>query len=440
MGSTLLSPERVSELQKLVNKTSRLQSLLSPQLCKYIPHTPTPKQTAFLLLPHREGFYGGAAGGGKSDALLMAALQYADSPNYNALLLRRTFRELSMPSALMDRAQQWLAPHRETRWRPNKATWEFPQGSTLTFGYLQHEHDVYQYDSAEFQFIGFDELTQFTESQYRFMFSRLRRLKGLPVPVRMRAASNPGGIGHIWVKERLVKNPSKARAFIRAWLEDNPHIDQEEYKLALAQLDSVLHAQRRYGDWDVDYEGSMFKRPWFSKFCSVVPVDVSRCRFWDFASTAGAGDFSVGALVSMDDDHRIFVEDIVRGQWGPASVEKVVKQTAKTDGEDTPIRIEQEPGSAGKMIIEGFIRMLPANDVGGVPSSGKKTTRWKPFAAQAEVGNIIIKSAPWNSDWIDEISGVPLTKYDDQADATSGAFNFLAKAIEEQDEFGIDFL
>ncbi len=124
----------------------------------WIPHEPTPKQAEFLLLPDREAFYGGAAGGGKSDALLMAALQYVEVPNYAAILFRRTFADLALPGALMDRSQEWLSGT-EARWNERDKTWTFPSGATISFGYLEHENHKYRYQSAEFQFIGFDELT-----------------------------------------------------------------------------------------------------------------------------------------------------------------------------------------------------------------------------------------------------------------------------------------
>ena len=101
-------PKSYEYYSNLVRSQPRLKSLLKPKMTKYIPHEPTPKQQAFLLLPHREAFYGGAAGGGKSEALLMAALQYVDVPGYAALLLRKTYQDLMLPNALMDRSEQWL--------------------------------------------------------------------------------------------------------------------------------------------------------------------------------------------------------------------------------------------------------------------------------------------------------------------------------------------
>jgi len=136
-----------------------------------------------------------------SVALLMAALQYVDQPNYSALLLRRTYAELALPGALMDLAAEWLQPFRKTKevhWAEKNKTYTFKSGATLTFGFLEHPNDKYRYQGAQFQFIGYDELTQFDEQDYIYLFSRSRRTKAMAenVPIRFRVASNPGGIGH----------------------------------------------------------------------------------------------------------------------------------------------------------------------------------------------------------------------------------------------------
>src|SRR5262249_20880371 len=129
---------------------------------QYCPHVPTPKQLAFLLCPRREAFFGGAAGPGKTDALLMGALQFVEHPNYHALLLRRTFRQLNQSNSIMNRARQWLA-RTNALWKESDKRFSFPSGATITFGNLDSKGDVYQYDSSEFQYIGFDELTSFSE-------------------------------------------------------------------------------------------------------------------------------------------------------------------------------------------------------------------------------------------------------------------------------------
>lgn len=237
-------------------------SLVTPRMTKYIPHRPTPKQTAFLLLPHLEALYGGAAGGGKSDALLMAALQYVDVPGYSALLLRRSYADLALPDAIMSRAHEWLRPY-GVKWREDTKTFYFSSGATLSFGYLQYENDKFRYQSSAFQFIGFDELTQFEESQYIYLFSRLRRLESASVPIRMRDASNPGGIGHQWVYERFVANQGGGRIFVPAKLDENPHLDQEQYERSLQELDETTKKQLLEGLWVTDPRNKPFKREWW---------------------------------------------------------------------------------------------------------------------------------------------------------------------------------
>lgn len=271
---------------------------------KYIPHDPTEKQTRFLYhVDLLEGFYGGAAGGGKSDALLMAALQFAEIPGYSALLLRRTYADLALPEALMDRAQDWLAGT-DAHWHGDTKTWSFPSGATLTFGYLQTERDKFRYQGAAFQMVGFDEVTQFTETMYQYLFSRLRRLKDSDVPIRMRAASNPGDIGHEWVKRRFI-TPSQTELlhdsifFIPARMGDNPHLDVASYEYILGKLDPITRAQLKEGNWDISIAGKTFKRQNFM----IVDGGAagSQVRFWDLAATEETKgkdpDWTVGCLM-----------------------------------------------------------------------------------------------------------------------------------------------
>lgn len=400
-----------------------------PRLTKFIAQHPHAKQHATMLLNHvKEGLYGGAGGGGKSSWLLMEALQYADVPGYNALLLRRTFKQLEMPESMLYRAKAWLKPHaRVVHWRGDNWRFEFLEsGATLSFGYLSHDRDRDNYDSAEFQFIGFDELTQFPEEHYRFMFSRLRRLKGRNIPLRVRAATNPGNVGHLWVKQRFLLTKDSDRFFMPAYMHDNPALDMAAYMASLQQLDPVTRLQRMYGDWDAEQEGSRFKRAWFKQFVNQEPAGCTYTRYWDFAATDGGGDYTVGAKIGRSSDGQYFVSHIVRGQWGPLEVKNILNATAMMDGKKCRIRMEQEGGSSGKMIVADYVRMLAGYDVKGIRSTGEKMLRWNPFAAQAEAGNVIIVNGPWNLEFLDELCAVPNATHDDQADAAAGAFMDLA--------------
>lgn len=234
-----------------------LATLVS-QAKAYVPHTPHPKQAEFLATETREALYGGAAGGGKSDALLMAALEHVDEPGYSAILFRRTYQDLNLPGAIMARSHEWLAGT-GAAWNGTDKRWTFPSGAMLSFGYLDTDRDRFRYASAEFQFIGFDELTQFPEQWYRFLFSRLRRRKGVDVPLRMRAATNPGGLGHEWVRRRFINPGSDERPFIPAKLDDNPSLDAAEYRLALSELDSTTRRQLEDGLWVRDSEGLVYR-------------------------------------------------------------------------------------------------------------------------------------------------------------------------------------
>lgn len=231
---------------------------LAPRL-ELSPHKPTPAQERFLARTEREVLYGGAAGGGKSDALLMAALEYVHVPGYAALILRRSYADLALPGAIMDRAQEWLRG--TARWSSQDKRFTFPSGAVIQFGYLEHLNDRFRYQGAEFQFVGFDELTQFDEVQYTYLLSRLRRTAQVEVPLRMRGATNPGGVGNEWVMKRFPipaegqaiepvhVDAEGGKAFVPARLKDNPHLDQETYAANLAELSEVERRQLLEGDW-----------------------------------------------------------------------------------------------------------------------------------------------------------------------------------------------
>lgn len=398
---------------------------------KWIPTTPTPKQTEFLCLMCREALYGGAAGGGKSEALLMGALQFVDVPHYSAILFRRTYNDLALPGALMDRALCWLGGT-QAKWNSMKHIWAFPSGATLTFGNLEHEQDKYRYQSAEFQYIGFDELTQFTETQYRYLFSRLRRLEKTYIPLRMRSASNPGNIGHDWVKRRfLTEGEEYGRIFIPAKLHENPHLDRKKYIESLNQLDPITRRQYLDGDWTARHGGSIFRREWF-EIVNEPPADLKKVRYWDLAATkprqGKQPDWTVGALVG-EKQGIYYVCDVRRMRGSPPEVESLIKQTAILDSHKISVYMEQEPGSSGVAQIDYYNRqVLKGYTFRGVKTTGPKEERASPVSSAAEAGNVKLVRGSWNGDFLDEFEAFPLGSHDDQVDAVSGAFQKLSRA------------
>lgn len=399
----------------------------------FIPHTPTKMQAWFLALLEREILYGGSAGGGKTDALLMAALQYVHVSDYAAIIFRRSFTDLELADALVPRSKAWLTG--KAKWRGDQFQWAFPSGATLSFGYMSSENDKYRYQGAQFQFIGFDELTHFSESQYRYLFSRLRRLKESYVPLRMRGASNPGGIGHEWVKQRFITEGKKeGRIFVPASFYDNPHLE-EDYVENLLQLDPVTRAQLLYGDWTAREAGSKFKREWFA-YIDRPPMGMTGCRYWDLAATApkeGADpDYTVGVLLGVLGGV-YYVCDVVRFRDTPAVVEKRIKQTAVVDRDrpefrDVEIGIEEERGSSGILLADHYSRnVLRGFNFRSSKTSGDKEVRANPVSAAAEMGNIAIVKGPWLTAFLDEIEAFPQGSHDDQVDALSGSFSVLSE-------------
>lgn len=409
----------------------RYQAILEATILEnpYIPHRPTPKQAEFLVLENKEALYGGAAGGGKSDALLMAALQYVGEPDYAAILFRRTYKDLKLPGALMDRAHQWL-DGTDAKWSEANKQWTFPSGATLTFAYLQHENDKFNYQGSEYQFVGFDELSQFEESQYRYLFSRLRRLQGSKVPIRARVASNPGGRGHEWVKQRfIVEGETKGRIFVPATLEDNPHLDADEYEASLMELSEIERRQLRYGDWDVMPDGNMFKREWF-KIVQDYPSDAKIIRYWDLAATDQSktnvrSAFTAGVLMAMKDG-QYFIIDMKRVQLRPMAVEKLIRQTAEIDSVRVPVWMEQEPGSSGVNTIDHYKRkVLSGFAFYGDRPTGSKEDRARPLSAAAEAGNVFLVRGEWINDFLDEIVAFPDSNAKDQVDVCSASIFIL---------------
>lgn len=220
-------------------------------------------QSTFLASPAYEALYGGAAGGGKSDALLFGGLRQIDHPHYKALILRRTYPELR---ELMDRS---LEVFRELGgvWNEQGKRWTFPTGSSVEFGYCDSYADVMRYQGQSYTYIGYDEIGQLREERvWTYLMSR-NRAAHPGLTKYMRASANPGGPGHQWLKRRFINTCSPdgqpyevklddgsytTRAFVRARLADNPTLLEHDpgYASRLRLLPDLEYRWLADGDWD----------------------------------------------------------------------------------------------------------------------------------------------------------------------------------------------
>lgn len=479
----------------------------SPYLSPYIPHIPTPKQYAFLMLSCREAFYGGAAGGGKSDALLMGALQYVEVPGYSALILRKTFQELRKSGNLIDRAHQWLyefAQNGMAKWDGAEHTWRFApgekwaklgytRGGTLAFGYLDSEQDKYRYQGANYHYVAFDEVSQFWDWDYLYLFSRLRKsrcpipahrekpeVENCPtcrefwpsssIPLRLRAASNPPAAGHpgrLWLKERFVIKQDRTgpeliyrghhptRAYIPAFVKDNPALDEAEYAESLSHLDPVTREQLLRGDWGVSADGR-FRKSWVRYYSINGPyvcltpdrktpiyrIEDCRClTFIDPAASAkeGPGDkdiwkrepsWTVIGTFLLTPRYDLIWWDLVRFQ---KEIPDLFTEVKRVYAAHQPEYISIEANGLGIGVYQSLQRMgLPVRDL--KPRSLDKLVRATDAANRMEKGQIYFPT-PGNSDgkaeqWLDALEAEVFT-WTGHKEETADQIDVLAYAALE---------
>lgn len=295
------------------------------------------------------------AGGGKSDALLMSALQYVTESDYHALLLRRTYKDLALPNAIMSRCANWLnefVTNKEVKYDGNTKTYTFPSGATLTFGYLAHDNDLDQYQGSELQFVGFDELTQFTERQYMYLHSRLRKLENSDIPIRMRGGTNPGGRGHEWVKKRFITGDLP---YIPSSYLDNIYLDREDYGKQLDKLDELTKQQLKYGNWDIilssgllmDLDTYQQRLIPFQDFKDWVPVYTAI----GIDPASGGGDrFSMACLTYFDNGKLVLtdLDSTTNGQPEQRLINFLYRNRQYLP---RVINFEREQGSASKFAL-----------------------------------------------------------------------------------------
>lgn len=431
-------------------------------------------QTQFLASSAYEVLYGGAAGGGKSAALVAMPLRWAASPHFNALILRRETTQLD--DLIIKSRGYYSGAAPGAKYRDDKHLWTFPSGARVRFNHCKDVGDAFDYQGQEFQLVGFDELTHFELAQYLEIISRVRSSEpGLPRFVR--ATTNPGGRGHEWVFRRWgawldpafeaeglavrldpetgarlpPARPGEvlhfltlpdgtecvvpkgtpgglSRTFIPAKLSDNPKLveNDPEYEARLNARDPVRRQQLKDGNWLVrPAAGLYFKRIWMP-IVDVPPADVvARVRYWDLAASP-TGDWAVGTKMSRTKAGLYFVEHVERLRGTPGEVRAAVKATAEIDGKDVPIHLEQDPGQAGKDQVASYVRELDGFPVFARPKRVDKVTAAGPVSSQVQAGNVKVVRAHWNDAFFSELEQFPEGDHDDQVDTLSGGHAVLS--------------
>ena len=254
---SVITDDKLKKLPKLIKEEAQENVIFAPN---------EGPQTEFLAAAETDVLYGGAAGGGKSYAMLVDPLRYAHRAAHRALIIRRSMPELR---ELIDKSRE-LYPKAfpGCKYREVEKLWNFPSGAKIEFGFLERDADVYRYQGQAYSWIGFDEITHLpTEFSWNYLASRLRTTDSEITPY-MRCTANPGGVGAHWVKNRYImpSGPDKSfigkdgltRKFIPARLEDNPFLATDgRYEKMLKALPPTQRKQLLEGNWDVN-EGAAF--------------------------------------------------------------------------------------------------------------------------------------------------------------------------------------
>lgn len=415
----------------------------------YIPVVPFFNQI-LLIFSRGSVLYGGARGGGKTEASLIGALQYAEFPKWKVGIFRLTYPELSAPNAVMDRAKDWLHKNPilekagiEPHWDDTNKLFTFPNGAKIKFAHIQHEKDAANYQGAEFHHLIFDEAVHISEKKIITITGSKRKQITDPLPLRTWFTGNPGGISHDYFKTNYVDGPG---TFINSKYTDNVYLDDKQYEKESLDIikdsDPIKYRQWKLGDWEAVPEGKLYKRKWFTdRVYSVITEKIVQwIRFWDLAATAeeddnkkGGPDWTVGMLLGLGESGKVYLDDIVRFRKDPDKAEELILETAREDADkhgrtNIKVRIEQEGGASAKYLMNTFAKYLPGFDFAGWPVPRKsKIDRARAFVSFVKNGHLKIREGcEWITTFLNEISTFP-TKglHDDQVDAFSGGLNEL---------------
>lgn len=431
-------------------------------------------QEAFLSSPADIVFFGGAAGGGKSYALLLEPLRHITTVRgFGAVIFRRTTPQIRNEGGLWDSSIELYRRFNATP-RESFLDWQFaPYKNTIKFAHMEHEDNRFDWQGAQVPLIMFDELTHFTRKQFFYMLSRNRSTCG--VRPYMRGVYNPvppddpvGGWIHEFVGWYIDDSgyPIPEKSGIIRWFvnrNDNLHwFDSKEaaaaafpdiapmtftyilstvydnkillekdpgYLARLMALDAIEEERLLKANHKIRPEaGKVFNRAWF-EVVQAVPAGLAGVRFWDLAATEKKQskkdpDFTASCLM-VQSGGIYYILDATAEQVGPADTDGLIMNRASQDGRGVAIRWEEEGGASGKRDSAHMKRMLAGYDCDGVRPQGDKLARSRAFAAQGKAGNVKLLAGDWNERWLRHMHAIPDGAHDDEHDAAAGAFNSL---------------
>lgn len=429
-------------------------------------------QSQFLATCADIAIYGGSAGSGKSFALLLDPIQHIENGGFGAVIFRNTYKQIKNEGGLWDESCKLYSQLGATS---ADVEWKFPSGAGISFSYLEHPKDQYGYQGSQIAMMGFDELTHFTSEQFFYMLSRNRSTCG--VKPYIRATTNPDADSWVrqfiawWIDEKtgyaiedrsgilryMVKEDKdihwfndragavrkatelghtepelsvKSVTFIHAKLKDNPKGDPS-YESNLRALNVVDRERLLYGNWNIRPAAGLYMKRQWVPIVNALPVLKKRVRYWDRAATSYTGsndpDYTVGVEMGIDAQNILYVCGMVRLRESPHKRDEAIRATASQDGPSVEIGLGQDPGQAGKTEAQYLAGTLQGYTVRLLTEQGDKLTRFSPFSAQAEAGNVRLLRGGWNDAWFSELEAFDNSGkgHDDIVDATSGAHRML---------------
>jgi predicted phage terminase large subunit-like protein len=425
--------------------------------------------------------YGGSAGGGKSAGLLLSAAKHSDNAHYGAVIFRETYAQVTEEGSLWDTSRELFGESGAVATEGN-LEWDFPSGAKVSFAYLQHEKDKYKYQGSQMAFIGFDELTHFSEANFWYMLSRNRTTCG--VQPQIKCTCNPdaeswvakliswwidsdgyiipersgklrwflrlGGEDFVWAdsKQELIDKGAEEEliyslTFIRSRLIDNKILVEKDprYRARLSLLPQVererlLGDMQKGGNWKISTSGGLVQRSWFKTFnLEGKPATPDRIiQSWDTANKESElADYSVCTTWYVTKTGYYLV-DLWREKVGsPELIRTAINLAAKWK----PHIILVEDKASGTGLIQHLKEKTSLTVFPIIPVAAKMI-RFSNESPAIEGGKVFVPyEAPWVTDYTQELVVAPNGLHDDQCDSTS---QFLAYVREHGGKTAMDYL